>query len=143
LAKTAANTRLDALTIDPSAAATLHRRVYRSILERILSGELAPGSRLPSTRRLSERLEISRNSVMHAFEQLSAEGYLESRVGSGTYVNRELPTFGSRKQRQMRGTEQRKKLTSLVARSGYSIDQIDCEDSEGNAIYLFTASGIR
>src|SRR5207237_10843091 len=49
------------------------------------------GARLPSTRALAAQMGISRNTVLAAFEQLHAEGYLEGRLGSGTYVARTLP----------------------------------------------------
>src|SRR5258708_12229010 len=47
--------------------------------------------RLPPTRELAEELGVSRNTVVNAFEQLIAEGYLESKVGAGTYVTHVLP----------------------------------------------------
>src|SRR4051794_25086792 len=52
---------------------------------------LKPGTRLPSSRSLSLQLQISRNTVLEAYEQLCAEGYLESQVGSGTFVTAGLP----------------------------------------------------
>ncbi len=57
----------------------------------VLEGRLPPGSRLPSTRTLASDLGVSRNTVMGAFDQLLAEGYLEGKVGSGTYVADKLP----------------------------------------------------
>lgn len=50
------------------------------------SGTLAAGTKLPATRQLAAALGIARNTVVDAYEQLLAEGYLVSRVGSGTYV---------------------------------------------------------
>jgi GntR family transcriptional regulator/MocR family aminotransferase len=57
----------------------------------ILSGQLVPGTRLQSSREISKELGVSRNTVVNAFEQLLAEGYLDGQVGSGTYVSRALP----------------------------------------------------
>src|SRR5262249_33992292 len=57
----------------------------------ILDGTLAAGVRLPATRGLAGELGVSRNTVLNAYEQLLAEGYLEGKVGSGTYVPRTLP----------------------------------------------------
>src|SRR5438105_2543219 len=51
-----------------------------------MSRALAAGVRLPSTRELAEQLGLSRNTIVYAFERLAAEGYLDSRVGSGMYV---------------------------------------------------------
>ncbi len=57
----------------------------------ILEGRLAPRTKLPSSRLLAAELSIARNTVMNTYDQLLAEGYLEGRTGSGTYVARELP----------------------------------------------------
>lgn len=57
----------------------------------ILAGQLRPGSRLPATRHLAEQYGLSRGTVVAAFEQLRAEGYVAARTGSGTYVCTTLP----------------------------------------------------
>jgi GntR family transcriptional regulator/MocR family aminotransferase len=61
-------------------------RVYRALREAIVDGRLPAGHRLPATRVLAADLGVSRNSVATAYERLVAEGYLASRVGSGTFV---------------------------------------------------------
>ena len=63
----------------------------RQVREQILSGALAVGSRVPSTRALAQRLGVGRSTVEVAFDQLRAEGYLTSIVGSGTYVSAIVP----------------------------------------------------
>ena len=63
-----------------------HRQVYEQVRGAILSGRLRPGDRLPATRDLAARLGLARNTVARAYGDLLAEGYLEGRVGSGTYV---------------------------------------------------------
>jgi GntR family transcriptional regulator / MocR family aminotransferase len=83
---------LNTLTaLNPSASLSLHRQLYEQLRASILGGQLLAGSRLPSTRALAAEIGISRNTVLAAFEQLHAEGYLQGRLGSGTYVARELP----------------------------------------------------
>jgi GntR family transcriptional regulator/MocR family aminotransferase len=57
----------------------------------ILEGRLRPGARLPATRDLAGQYALSRGTIVSAFAQLKAEGYVEGTVGSGTYVNRVLP----------------------------------------------------
>ena len=69
----------------------LNERLYRGVRKAILGGRLTSGARVPSSRDLAASLGISRNVVVMAFDQLTAEGYLESRVGSGTYVADTLP----------------------------------------------------
>src|ERR1051325_11630585 len=77
--------------LDQSAPAPLYRQLYEWLRKGILSGQLRAGTRLQSARELASDLGVSRNTVMTAFEQLLAEGYLEGQVGSGTYVSRALP----------------------------------------------------
>jgi GntR family transcriptional regulator/MocR family aminotransferase len=74
------------LRLDPRRSQSLFRQIYEELRSAILEGRLKPGARLPSTRTLSEDLGVSRNTVLEAFEQLYAEGFLETRVGSGTRV---------------------------------------------------------
>jgi GntR family transcriptional regulator/MocR family aminotransferase len=64
----------------------LSRQLYQALRQRILDGRLSSGIRLPASRDLAASLGISRNSVMRAFDQLYAEGFVEGRVGDGTYV---------------------------------------------------------
>ncbi|MET0339769.1 MAG: PLP-dependent aminotransferase family protein [Polyangiales bacterium] len=64
----------------------LHRQLYRALRAAILEGRLRAGERLPSTRALAGELDLSRNTVLQAYEQLMAEGYAEPRSGAGTYV---------------------------------------------------------
>ncbi|MCV9877552.1 MocR-like pyridoxine biosynthesis transcription factor PdxR [Brenneria izbisi] len=70
---------------------TLNKRLYDSIRLSILDGAITAGSRLPSSRDLAQQLSLSRNTVLAAYEQLLAEGYIETRTGSGSYVTQQLP----------------------------------------------------
>src|SRR5438067_4680833 len=72
-------------------AQPLHRLVYEELRQAILSGRLRPGEKLPSTRQVATRLRVARNTIARAYDDLAGEGYLEGRVGSGTYVPRALP----------------------------------------------------
>ena len=64
----------------------LSRQLYQALRARVLDGRLASGTRLPASRDLALALAISRNSVVRAYDQLYAEGFIEGRVGDGTYV---------------------------------------------------------
>ncbi len=79
------------LSLDPSATAPLYRQLYFAIREAILAGQLQPSARLPSTRALAKDLGLSRNTTVAAYEQLLAEGYLDGRIGAGSYVSKVLP----------------------------------------------------
>ena len=75
----------------PDAESPLYQSLYTHIRAAILSGELKGGMKLPSTRALADELNISRNTVLNAYQQLLAEGYLEGKEGSGTFVAYVLP----------------------------------------------------
>jgi GntR family transcriptional regulator/MocR family aminotransferase len=78
--------------LEPDGDGPLYQQIYRAIRDGILAGTLAPGERVPSTRALMEQLRVSRNTVVMAYEQLLAEGYLDARVGAaGTVVASTLP----------------------------------------------------
>jgi GntR family transcriptional regulator / MocR family aminotransferase len=82
---------LPVIEIDRASATPLYRQLYDGYREAILDRRLRAGQRLPSTRSLAAELRVSRIPVLNAFEQLLAEGYFESRVGSGTFVAQSLP----------------------------------------------------
>lgn len=65
----------------------LGEQIYGQLRAGILEGRLRAGQRLPSTRLLARELDVSRNTAVLALERLAAEGYLEARAGSGTFVS--------------------------------------------------------
>jgi len=69
----------------------MYRQLYAWFRSAILTGELRPGQKLPSTRYLASELNVSRITVLCAFQQLAAEGYIVSSAGSGTYVAKSIP----------------------------------------------------
>ncbi len=75
----------------PRPRLPLYRWLYDELRSAILAGHLRPGARLPATRDLAAQYGISRPTIVTAFEQLRSEGYVEGKVGSGTYVSRTLP----------------------------------------------------
>lgn len=88
-----------ALPFDPAGIVLDRRRglslqLYQALRARVLDGRLSSGTRLPASRDLAKVLALSRNSVVRAYDQLYAEGYIETRVGDGTYVSR-LPKLST------------------------------------------------
>ena len=75
----------------PSPGIPLYRWFYGEMRAAILEGRIAPGARLPATRDLAREYKLSRATVVTVFEQLKSEGYVEGRVGAGTYVSQVLP----------------------------------------------------
>lgn len=70
----------------------LQDQLYRWLRGNMLEGRLAAGERVPSSRSLARTLALSRNTVLHVYERLIAEGYLVAQRGSGTFVARGLGT---------------------------------------------------
>ena len=69
-----------------SPGVPLYEALYRCIRADILSGKLAPGTKLPSKRALAQNLEVSKITVEGAYDQLLAEGYIRSREKVGYFV---------------------------------------------------------
>lgn len=76
--------------LDPSSREPLFLQVARAVREDIRRGRLQPGDALPGYRTLADRLEVARNTILAAYQELMAEGWLEARPG-GTYVAPEPP----------------------------------------------------
>jgi len=91
------------------------REIYGQLREAILDGRLGPGTRLPASRRLARDLGVARITVVQAFDQLMAEGYLEARRGAGTWVTTALDGVIERRPRRSHGPAPR--LSAYAARA--------------------------
>lgn len=72
--------------LEKSRGESLDHQLYRLLQTAILSGRLAAETKLPSSRSLAKELGLARNTVIQAYDQLSAECYVQPSLGSGTYV---------------------------------------------------------
>src|SRR5215472_1620726 len=95
------------IMLDGRKKCPIYRQLYDWFRSAISEGRIRPGQRVASTRSLAMELQISRISVFNAYEQLHAEGYLETLRGSGTRVATTIPddafrpsSVASRKQRR-------------------------------------------
>jgi GntR family transcriptional regulator / MocR family aminotransferase len=77
---------LATVLIELDDSQVLYLQIYRHLRAAILGGQLQPGAKLPSTRALASELGVSRRTVLVAYDQLIAEGYVVGEVGSGTRV---------------------------------------------------------
>lgn len=84
---------LPLVDIDPGASTPLRRQLYAWFRTAIAEGRLRPGQRVPSTRGLARELRISRTPVICAYDQLQAEGYLQSYRGAGTCIAASVSTL--------------------------------------------------
>jgi GntR family transcriptional regulator / MocR family aminotransferase len=79
------------IRIDRTSSVPIHRQLYDALRAAVLSGRLRPAARVPATRELARQLGVARTTVMAAYDQLIADGYLEARRGAWTSVTRDLP----------------------------------------------------
>ncbi len=77
--------------LDDKTEVPIYRQIYEAIRCSILSGEFKSGTQLTTTRLLAKQLGVSRMTIINAYEQLHAEGYIEGKMGAGTYVASTLP----------------------------------------------------
>lgn len=108
---------LDLHAVDASLPA--YRRLFLALRRSILARHIRGGTRLPSTRSLSDALGISRNTVKSAYELLQAEGYLVSRQGAGCFVE-QLPEPESE---TPGGGREREELPSAQATSNRAVSR--------------------
>jgi GntR family transcriptional regulator / MocR family aminotransferase len=105
---------------DKKSAMPLFRQIYEAIRRAILRGEFTNGMQLPPTRSLADQLGVARMTVVNAYEQLFAEGYVEGKQGSGTHVAATLPDelLGVREERVFRSRESAKPRKPILSRRG-------------------------
>lgn len=118
--KKPAGTVLD-IEVDFSGDEPLHRQLYLALKRAILEGRLRAGDRLPSTRILAEDYDVSRTTVLNAFDQLTAEGYLEGRTGSGTTVASYIPGDLAKRRKKPALFSQLKSGPSISRRAQFGI----------------------
>ncbi|KFL26579.1 GntR family transcriptional regulator [Devosia sp. 17-2-E-8] len=97
------------------AAMPLHARIQRAIRQLILDGAIGPGKALPASRALAASLGVSRDTVESAYAQLHAEGFIERRVGSGSFVA-EMTEFATGHRRSKRDALMRNQAPNLSKR---------------------------
>jgi len=73
---------------DPASTQPLYRQIYLSIKQKIESGEIENGSRLPPTRELAGSLGLNRTTISAAYRLLESEGFVRGHVGRGSFVSR-------------------------------------------------------
>ena len=87
MVKRSAGELLFAITVDRASEKSITAQVYSAIKQLIVTGGLAAGKRLPSSRTIARELDISRTTAIAVFERLMSEGLIVSRTGSGSFVS--------------------------------------------------------
>ena len=90
MVKRAGGALLLSVQIDRGSRRPVCTQLYLALRELILAGGFCAGERLPASRTLARDLAVSRTTVIEAFDRLTAEGLIESRVGAGTFVSKAL-----------------------------------------------------
>lgn len=81
------------VSIDKNLGKTIGNQLYAQLKNGIYEGMLRPGDRMPSSREMCAGLNISRNTVALIFEQLTMEGFFETKTGSGTFISKNIAKF--------------------------------------------------
>jgi GntR family transcriptional regulator/MocR family aminotransferase len=109
--------------IDRHRAGPLFLQIVRQMQEAIEAGRVARGTRLPSTRSLARTLGVSRNTVLTAYEELVARGFIRSRRGAGMYVFVPAAVSGF-------------DVRAVMCEAQYPSRTIALRDQDGNPLYI-------
>ncbi|MBP6013741.1 MAG: PLP-dependent aminotransferase family protein [Alphaproteobacteria bacterium] len=114
----------------------LKRRLALGLKAAIHAGRLQPGARAPSSRELAGALGVSRNVVLAAYEELTAEGYFRGRTGAGTFVSAAPPTLRAERARRSvsrsnegKGAVEAPTLSAFGKRAGELAPHRDFQDA--------------
>lgn len=109
--------------IDPRSPTPLYAQIASRLRMAVAAGELRPGDALPSVRRLAAQLRVNPATVVQAYRDLEAEGFLEMRQGAGTFV-REIPAARRSGERVRQATVLVRQLVANARRLGVSLDEL-------------------
>jgi GntR family transcriptional regulator / MocR family aminotransferase len=111
--------------LDRRSTTPVFRQIYMQVRSAVLGGVLGPGTELPSSRAMASRLGVARASVVAAYEQLSTEGYVQSRRGSGTFVSSDLQGLVGTSQRRKRARAAKLPAVPLTAKTLAGFERAD------------------
>lgn len=109
--------------IDPRSPTPLYAQIAGRLRVAIAAGEMKPGDALPSVRALAGRLRVNPATVVQAYRDLEAEGFVEMRQGAGTFVREVVPERrASERTRQAAGLV--RQLVSEAGRLGLTTKEL-------------------
>lgn len=103
----------------------LYQQIFESIRQEILSGELQPGTRLPTIRKMTEQWNCTTSTIMRAYQELARQGLVVSHAGKGTTVVEKLPEQSQTPMRRAALFNRTEAFLLDVMTSGYSPDEIE------------------
>jgi GntR family transcriptional regulator/MocR family aminotransferase len=104
------------IEIDKQCDTPVYLQIANSIIREMKKGRIGPGIKLPGTRLMSETLEVHRKTLVRAYEELDAQGWIEMHPSKGTFTSRELPEINPR-----RFSEKEEKNKSFPSQTGYTV----------------------
>ncbi len=107
------------LFVKPADETPIYRQIMRQIREAVALGSVKPGDKLPSHRELAEQLVVAPLTVKKAYDELEADGFLETQRGRGTFIASHIPVFDHQIQLQSLARD----LLSRAYLSGLTRDQ--------------------
>ena len=112
--------------LDVNSSVPMHRQIYDAVIPSIKGGAIAHNTRVPSTRVMAKLLGVSRNTVLKAYDDLAADGFIYGVHGSGMRVRPDAaspaPSFFG--------------LRQVIKDSGFPSRVVAFEDRDGNPMYL-------
>jgi GntR family transcriptional regulator len=109
--------------LDSRSPVPLYEQIATRVRVAVASGELSPGDALPSVRQVAGRARINPATVVQAYRELEADGFVEMRQGAGTFIQEVLPEKRSKERsRQVRALVQR--MMGEAARLGLDTEEI-------------------
>jgi len=114
------------IVLDTTSAVPLYRQIAREISQAIRSGAAGKHDRLPSTRVLAKMLDVSRNTVLAAYDDLAADDLISGRIGAGMQVNGGTSGSGA----TLYG------LHDVVRAAHYPAKVLPIQDPDGNSLYI-------
>src|SRR5712691_4657852 len=94
----------------------VYLQIANGIIREMKKGRVGPGIKLPGTRLMSELLEVHRKTIVRAYEELDAQGWIEMRPSKGTFTSKELPEIIPQ-----RFSNKPEKPNSFPQQTGYSV----------------------
>jgi len=109
--------------IDPRSPTPLYEQIAARVRMAVAAGELVPGDALPSVRSLARSLRVNPATVVQAYRDLAADGFVELRHGQGTFIQ-EVPSFLRDEERAAQATKLVRKLLQDAARMGIGVEEL-------------------
>ncbi len=109
--------------LDPRSPVPLYEQIANRVRIAVAAGELSPGEALPSVRQLAGRARVNPATVVQAYRELEADGFVEKRQGAGTFVCEVKPAIRD-SERQRQATQLVRKMLSDAAGLGLNTEEI-------------------